>query len=252
MSKQNRVVFISGASRGIGLAMVKAFLNAGNKVAFFDVNEPDINEIPAEQRDRIMFEILDVTDTKACAAYAQRVKEKWGNIGILCNNAGISPKNAAGVSNVLLDLTEEEWFKVININLTSAVFLTKAILPQMIEAGWGRIVNMHSLAGRARSTITGTSYCCSKGALGAFTRVIANEYGPAGITSNAIAPGRITSPMADQLGAEKNAAMAKLIPVQRYGTAAEVADVAVFLAAESSGFLNGMVVDINGGAYMPA
>ncbi|GHV53597.1 acetoacetyl-CoA reductase [Deltaproteobacteria bacterium] len=252
MQKQNRVAFITGASRGLGLAMVKAFLNAGNKVALIDVLPFDINEIPEEQRKSVMFSSIDVKDIESCISFIQNVKDIFGPIGILVNNAGISPKMPSGVSANLLELTMEEWEKVIAVNLTSAIFITKAILPQMLEMGWGRIINMHSQAGRARISITGPSYNCSKGALGAFTRTLASEWGPRGVTANSIAPGRITSPMVEQLGAEKNKAMVQTIPVRRYGTAEEVAAVAVFLAAESSGFLNGIVVDINGGAYMPA
>ncbi|SPU49108.1 acetoacetyl-CoA reductase [Bordetella trematum] len=176
---------------------------------------------------------------------------QWGPVSVLINNAGVSPKLADGSSAGILQISPQEWAQVLEVNLTAVLRLCQLVLPGMCEQGFGRIVNVASLAGRTKSLVAGGSYMASKAGLIGLTRAIATEMGPRGVTANAVAPGRILTEMAQQAGLEVNQRYAAQIPVRRLGTPEEVAAAMVFLAAEEAGFINGAILDINGGFYMP-
>lgn len=129
--------------------------------------------------------------------------------------------------------------------------LCQLFLPAMRDQGYGRIVNVASLAGRARSIVAGPSYMASKAGVIGLTRAIASEMGPYGITANCVAPGRILTEMAQQAGPEVNQRYAEQIPVRRLGTPEEVGTSIAFLCGPDAGFVNGAIIDINGGFYMP-
>jgi 3-oxoacyl-[acyl-carrier protein] reductase len=129
--------------------------------------------------------------------------------------------------------------------------LSQAFIPGMQKLKWGRIVNVSSLAGRSKSLVAGGSYMASKAGVLGLTRAIAAEMGPFGITANSVAPGRILTEMAMQAGEEVNRRYAEQIPVRRLGTIDEVAAAILYLASEEAGFVNGALIDINGGFYMP-
>jgi 3-oxoacyl-[acyl-carrier protein] reductase len=197
-----------------------------------------------------MSAVCDVTDTRAHAEFCARVKKDWGNIGILVNNAGISPKQPDGASARIVDVSLDEWSRVLDVNLGSVLRLCQLVVPYMREQGWGRIINISSLAGRTISRVAGVSYSASKAGLLSLTRNLANELGPLGVTANAIAPGRVATSMAMQGGEEINKQYSDLIPVGRLGRPEEVAAVVAFLASENTGFINGATIDINGGYFM--
>lgn len=167
------------------------------------------------------------------------------------NNAGVSPKRPDGRSSGILEVSEEEWAQVLGINLTCVMRLCQLFLPAMRDQGYGRIVNVASLAGRARSIVAGPSYMASKAGVIGLTRAIASEMGPYGITANCVAPGRILTEMAQQAGPEVNQRYAEQIPVRRLGTPEEVGASIAFLCGPDAGFVNGAIIDINGGFYMP-
>jgi len=246
-----RIAFVTGAGRGIGLACARALLDAGRKVVATDVAAPPPDLFPVEQRADLMTAALDVTDFDAAATLLERVRTDWGPVGILVNNAGISPKLEGGRSATLMEVTPEEWEKVLNVNLTAVLRLCRLTAPHMKELNWGRIVNMTSLAGRARSRVVGPSYAASKAALIGLTRILAGELGPWGVTSNSVAPGRILTEMVLQAKEEVNRAYAEVIPLKRLGTPEEVAAVVAFLASDGAGFVNGTIIDVNGGSFMP-
>ncbi len=246
-----RVALVTGAGRGIGLACARALLRAGNRVVAADIAPPSPASFPEAQQDRLMPAALDVTDEAAAAALLAEVKNAWGPVGILVNNAGVSPKVEGGRSASLLEITPEEWETVLDVNLTAVLRLCRQTAPHMREQHWGRIVNMASLAGRARSRVAGVSYSSSKAALIGLTRILAGELGPWGVTSNSVAPGRILTDMVLQAGEAVNKAYAEVIPLQRLGRPEEVAAVVAFLASEDAGFVNGALIDVNGGSFMP-
>jgi 3-oxoacyl-[acyl-carrier protein] reductase len=247
-----RVALVTGARRGIGLATSRALLAAGNHVVMVDRNAfaPDALISP-EHLAQVTAAKADVTDLSSFRALKERVEARLGSVSILVNNAGVSPKRPDGKSAGILELDESEWAQVISINLTSVMLLCQLFLPAMKEGGFGRIVNVASLAGRTKSLVAGPSYMASKAGVMGLTRAIASEMGPFGITANCVAPGRILTEMAMQAGPEVNQRYAEQIPVRRLGTPEEVGESIAFLCGANAGFINGAVIDINGGFYMP-
>lgn len=248
---QRRVALVTGAARGIGFATAMALLERGHKVALADMSPVDLEKVPLHLRDRAMAVSMDVADPKSVGEAIGRIERDLGRVGILVNNAGLSLKNAEGRSRGILEVTEDEWTRMFAVNVTAILQLCQRVIPGMQEAGWGRIVNVSSLAGRTQSLVAGPTYMATKAAVLGLTRAIAAEMGPAGITANCVAPGRILTEMAMQAGEEVNARYAAQIPVRRIGTPEEVADAIVYFTSEQAGFVNGAVVDINGGFYMP-
>lgn len=245
-----RVALVTGAARGIGLATAIALLDLGHKVALADSAGVDLENLPVALRSGAMALTLDVSDTNGVATAATKIKSAWGPIGILVNNAGLSMKNAEGKSSGILDITDEEWDRMHAVNVKAIMKLCQVAIPDMQSQKWGRIVNVSSLAGRSKSLVAGPTYMSNKSAVLGLTRSIASEMGPFGITANCVAPGRILTQMAMQAGEEVNASYASQIPVRRLGTPEEVAHSIVFFTSEQAGFVNGAVVDINGGFYM--
>lgn len=246
-----RVALVTGAAKGIGLAATLALLKAGRSVAMVDRNAADATKlIPEEYLKFICFQQADVSDLASVERALEKVRTMLGPITILVNNAGISPK-IEGKSAGLLEVTDVEWDAVMGINVKAVMRLCQLCVPDMKAAGFGRIVNVSSLAGRTSSRVAGTSYMTSKAALLGLSRAIASEMGPYGVTANCVAPGRILTGMAMQAGAQVNEEYARVIPVRRLGTPEEVGDAIAFLCQDVSGFINGAVIDINGGYFMP-
>ncbi|MGE8688156.1 MAG: 3-oxoacyl-ACP reductase [Achromobacter sp.] len=246
----SKVALVTGAGRGIGLELARQMLAKGYRVLAVSREGVDAQKLGGPCA-RLRAECADVTDHAAMQALVDSVREAWGPVSVLMNNAGISPKQANGNSSGILDITPAEWDQVLHVNLTSVLRLCQMVLPAMREQGWGRIVNVSSLAGRAKSLVAGGSYMASKAGVLGLTRAIAAEMGPFGITANAVTPGRILTEMAQQAAPSVNENYAAQIPARRLGTPEEVAAAMVFLAAEESGFINGAILDINGGFYMP-
>jgi 3-oxoacyl-[acyl-carrier protein] reductase len=144
----------------------------------------------------------------------------------------------------------DEWRRVLDVNLTGAFLVTRAVVPQMREARYGRIVSISSVAGRTYCDIVGVHYAATKAALIGFTKHLAGELGPAGITVNAVAPGRIDTPLMRGTSAETNEAVRQATPLQRLGTPEEVAAVCLFLTSDKAGFVTGQVCDVAGGWLM--
>ncbi len=251
MSQQNRIALVTGAAQGLGLASAKALLQAGNRVVVTDLEPVAMDNFAGEDQGRVMSASLDVTSAEQAAELLARVRRDWGPLTILVNNAGVSFKLPDKTSAMATNVSDAEWEKTLSVNLTAVLRMTQLAVPQMKEAGWGRVVNMASLAGRTRSRVAGAAYSSSKAGVIGMTRALANELGPLGITANCVAPGRILTPMALLGGPEVNKAYAEQIPVRRLGTPEEVAAVVAFLASEITGFINGAIIDVNGGYFMP-
>jgi 3-oxoacyl-[acyl-carrier protein] reductase len=246
---KQRIALVTGAAKGIGLATSQKLIAAGCQVVMVDRLPIDLGKLGLSTENALAFE-GDVSDAAFLLRLKEQIESRLGVVSILVNNAGISPKRPDGRCSGILEVTLDEWSKVLMINLTTVMQLSQLFLPGMRAQKFGRIVSLSSLAGRSKSVVAGPSYMASKAGILGLMRAIASEMGPEGITANCVAPGRILTDMSMQAGEEVNRRYAEQIPVRRLGTADEVADTIVFLCAESSGFINGATIDINGGFFM--
>ena len=234
-----KTVLITGGSRGIGAALVRAFSAAGYSVAFtYKTSEEAAHALASECGALpIRADMESPSDIENSISIAV---ERLGEINVLVNNVGISS------FSLLSDLSLEEWNRTMAVNLTSAFLYSKGVIPQMVNKKWGRIINITSMWG-----ITGSScevhYSTSKAALIGFTKALAKELGPSGITVNAIAPGLINTDMNAALGADVIAEIAEETPLMRVGEPEDVAECAIFLASDGASFVTGDVLNVSGG-----
>ncbi|MFG1425255.1 SDR family oxidoreductase [Roseixanthobacter glucoisosaccharinicivorans] len=246
-----RVVLVTGSGRGIGRAMADAHADAGAAVAYLD-HDPALAQEAAESATargvKAVAVSADVADYAAVAAAVAIATAALGPIDVLVNNAGISPKSGADKRRVdAFAMDPAEWRRVIDVNLTGAFNCTRVVLPGMRDLGRGRIVNVSSVAGRTYCDIVAVHYAASKAALIGFTKHLAGELGPLGITVNALAPGRIDTPLMRGTAPEANEAARMATPLRRLGSPEDVADTCLFLTSEQARFVTGQVVDVAGG-----
>ncbi|MGO4741599.1 3-oxoacyl-ACP reductase FabG [Bosea sp. 2KB_26] len=256
MESTRRVAVVSGGSSGIGLATAEALLEAGWAVALFSQRRAHVEkaeEALAGRFDRsaVLADTLDLRDPAAILAFFGDVSSRLGCIDALVCNAGFSPKRQGGRAP-LAEIPLDEWNDVLSVNLTGAMLCCQAVLPGMVARRHGRIVLIGSLAGRTQPRIAGASYAASKAALAGLARSIVSEYAQHGITANTIAPGRIVTEMTGDPSSPANQAALSRIPSARLGRPEDIARAVLFLCAPEAGFVNGAILDINGGEFTPA
>jgi 3-oxoacyl-[acyl-carrier protein] reductase len=250
MELEGKVALVTGASRGMGKAIALKLASLGSKVA---VNYVAIEASNKADADNVVESIIrlggeataveaDVRDSEAVKAMVEQVTDKWSKIDILVNNSGINK------DTLLLRMSDDAWDDVINTNLRGAYLCTKFVLRSMMRQGWGRIINISSVAG-IFGNVGQSNYAASKGGLIAFTKTVAREMGSRNITVNAVAPGFIVTGMTDKLPAERKEAILSMIPLQRFGQPEDVAELVAFLASERAGYITGQVITIDGGIY---
>jgi 3-oxoacyl-[acyl-carrier protein] reductase len=248
----DRVALVTGAARGIGAAVAAKLAANGHPVVLADVI-PEVEATAArlgEGGGEARAIRLDVADPAAVAALPGALGDWWERLGVVVNNAGISPK-VDGRARKIRDMPLEEWNRVLAVNLTGAFLVSQTCIPPLRARRWGRIVMLTSQAARAKSQIAGAHYAASKTGLMGFARSLATELGPDGITVNSVAPGRIDTPMARGAAAGVNDAFLAQIPLGRVGTPEDVAEVVAFLASDAAGYLTGATLDVGGGSFMP-
>ena len=243
MKLENKNVFITGSSRGIGLAIAHKFASLGANVVLNSRGEIS-EELLAEFKPygvKVLAISGDVSDFADAKRMADQAIEELGSVDVLVNNAGITQ------DTLLLKMTEVDFEKVLKVNLTGAFNMTQAVLKQMLKAREGAIINMSSVVG-LMGNIGQANYAASKAGLIGFTKSVAREVANRNVRVNAIAPGMIESDMTAVLTDKVKDAMLAQIPMKQFGQAEQVADVTAFLASQD--YLTGQVIAIDGGLTM--
>jgi 3-oxoacyl-[acyl-carrier protein] reductase len=247
MQFRDRVAVVTGAANGIGRDIAAAFAREGARVAAVDIDQAGLARLSAELGgDDKLALAADVTKADEIGRAVDAVLARWGRIDILVNNAG-------GFTEFKKteDIAEAEWDRILRFNLTSVFLCTKAVLPAMKRQKYGRIVNLSSWVGRGGAVTVTSHYVAAKAGIVGFTRHVAREAGPDGITVNAVAPGIIaTERFLSMRSAAEIATMVEAIPGRRLGETSDVAGTVLFLASEAGSYLTGAVLDVNGGALM--
>jgi 3-oxoacyl-[acyl-carrier protein] reductase len=240
-----RVAIVTGAAQGLGLAIAKSFMEAGASVVLADVN-PDISSIAAAlgSPDRVLGVALDVRSEEAIEEVAQQATDRFGGLDIMVNNAALT------ISKPIWDIPAEEWDDVLAVNLRGVLFGCRVAGKRMREKGFGRIINISSLAGQRGGVVAGAHYSASKAGIIVLTKCFAQELASSGVTVNTIAPAAIEGPVTKVMPAEKVQGLARTIPVGRLGDDREVGAAAIYLASDLAGFVTGTTLDINGGVFM--
>jgi 3-oxoacyl-[acyl-carrier protein] reductase len=240
-----RVALITGAARGLGRATAGRLLERGAAVAVNVRREDRAEAVARELGERAFAAPGDIAEPAAAGAIVQRILDRCGRLDVLVNNAALA------LSTRFEKISEEEWRRAMDVNVTAPFLLIRAALPAMKAAGYGRIVNISSTAGKTVSTLGGAHYTTSKAALLGLTRAAAKELGPYGITVNAVCPGLIDTELTRENATDEAlAAYARGFPIQRLGRPVEVADLICFLASDEAGYITGASLDINGGDLM--
>ncbi len=252
MRFSTKVVIITGGGSGIGAATARKMAREGAKVALADVHPGNLTNMENELT-KAGFPCLalqvNVAEEDRVKEMVDRTRDFFGGIDMLVNNAGISPKHQGKKQN-LWEMSVAEWDQVMAVNIRGAFLCSRFAVPEMIRRGGGAIVNVSSQAAKAGSLITGGHYVISKAGVVGLTKILAREAAEYGIRVNAVAPGRIDTPMIWDVPPEVNEQVRKNIPLKRLGKPEEVAEGILFLLSESSSFITGFVMDINGGSGM--
>ena len=238
-----RSVLITGGSRGIGRAMVELFAAEGWQVAFTYLRSEEEAKSLSEKTGALAIRADAESESEILASVAE-AEAAFGGIDCLINNAAIS-----GFS-LLTDVSTEEWNRFLRINLTAPFLYARAVLPAMIRKHEGRILNISSMWGLVGASCE-VHYSATKAGLIGFTKALAKEVGPSGITVNAIAPGVIETDMNRALSEEDLCALKEETPVGRLGSPMEVARAALFLCSEEAGFITGEILNMSGGFITP-
>ncbi len=245
-SLSGEVAFVTGASRGIGAAIADVLATAGARVvgtATTAAGAEAISERLSANGAGGRGVVLDVCDIQAIGQVHQEIESREGPVSILVNNAGITR------DNLLMRMKDEEWSAVIATNLTAAFHLSRSVLRGMLKARRGRIISIASVIA-AMGNPGQSNYAAAKSGLCGMSRSLAREVGSRGITVNVVAPGFITTDMTAAISEQHREALLAQVPLQRFGTVADVAHTVLFLASPAGAYITGEVIHVNGGMYM--
>jgi len=247
MSLVNKIAIVTGAGRGIGRAIAIALAREGANVVVNDVNiktaEEVVKEIESLGHQAVAIQV-DVSDTKEVNRMVQLVLKKFKRVDILVNNAGIIRRGS------IEDLAEEDWDRVINVNLKGAFNCTKAVVGIMKKQRSGKIVNISSIAGKIGDIASAPCYGASKAGMICLAKSLARELASYGINVNVVAPHAIVTDMSKEWSEEKRKEIIAGIPLGRLGEPEDVAEAVIFLVSDKAKFITGEVLDVNGGCLM--
>jgi 3-oxoacyl-[acyl-carrier protein] reductase len=244
---KDRVAIVTGGARGIGKAIALAFIREGAKLVLVDVDKEILeaakNEIKKNKEEVIAIP-CDITQRVEVKAMVDQVRTTFGRIDILVNNAGIIRRGT------IETVTEEDWDRVIEVNLKGTFNCCKAVVETMKSQRYGKIVNISSIAGKTGDITSAPGYGPSKAGMDALTKTLARQLAPYGINVNGVAPHAIETEMSAQWSDERRKEIIASIPLGRLGKPDDVANAALFLASDDASFITGEILDVNGGALM--
>ncbi|WP_371036487.1 3-oxoacyl-[acyl-carrier-protein] reductase [Rhodosalinus sp. FB01] len=238
-----KTALITGASGGIGGEIARAMHQAGATVGLSGTREAPLAALAEELGARAHVLTCDLSDPAAVDALPKRAAEAIGSVDILVNNAGIT------ADNLFMRMSDEEWARVLEVNLTAAMRLCRGVMRGMMKARWGRIVSVGSVVG-AIGNPGQANYAAAKAGLVGLTKSIAHEVASRDITANVVAPGFITTAMTEKLTEEQRSGLLTRVPMGRMGSAREVAAAVVYLSSEEAGYVTGATLHVNGGMAM--
>jgi 3-oxoacyl-[acyl-carrier protein] reductase len=238
---KEKVVIVSGGSKGLGFGICKTLLDEGYCVATFSrKSTPELEALIEKSEGRQYWQSVDIADESQLSDFLRRVKERFGRIGYLVNSAGMANEG------VLATMKGHDVSRMIQVNLQGAIALAQACVKQMMVGGFGVIVNVSSIVG-VRGFKGLTAYSATKAALDGFTRSLAKEVGPAGIRVNSLAPGFMDTEMTSELTGRQRAWIVRQTPAGRLGTVADAASAIKFLLSDESSFITGQTIVVDGG-----
>jgi 3-oxoacyl-[acyl-carrier protein] reductase len=245
MKLDGQTALVTGSARGIGRAIALRLAEERVVVGLMDLRDPDrvAEEIETSGLGALPFTV-DITDRQAVSSAVDTMVRRYGRIDILVNNAGIIVRDS------ILELSHEDWQRVMNVNINGTFNCCKAVIPHMIERSYGRIVNITSIAGKMGDITASPAYGTSKGAINTFTKSLARQLASYNITVNAIAPHAIETDMSAEWSEDKRRTVVESIPLKRMGKPTEVAEAVLFLVSEGASFITGEILDVNGGYLM--
>jgi 3-oxoacyl-[acyl-carrier protein] reductase len=247
MKLNGQAAVITGAARGIGKAIAFSFIREGARVALVDMDNKALEEvrkgIESKQGQAVSI-CCDITNRAEVKQAVRQIHELFGRIDILVNNAGIIRRGT------IQTMTDEDWDQVIEVNLTGAFNWCKAVADIMKKQGYGKMINISSIAGKMGDITSAPGYGSSKAGLDALTKTLARQLAQFGINVNGVSPHAIETEMSAQWSEERRKEIIASIPLGRLGKPEEVAEAALFLASDNASFITGEILDVNGGALM--
>ena len=242
MNLKDKKVLITGATGGIGQSILKQFDNLGAKIVASGTNEKKLKNI-SESFPRAQTLKFKLDEHNNIEKFIEKVHEKLGGLDVLINNAGIT------LDNLSIRLTEENWKKVLDINLTSSFLLCKYAIKKMLKQKSGKIINITSIVGHT-GNLGQANYSASKAGIVAFSKSLALEYAKKNININCVSPGFIHTEMTDKINDDFKKILISKIPSGKLGTGDDVSNCVAFLASNMSDYVNGETIHVNGGMYM--
>ncbi len=242
MNLKNRKVLITGATGGIGNTLVSKFDSLGAKIVATGTNENKLENLK-KNFPNIITEKFKLDDHNGIEGFIDKIDKNLEGLEVLVNNAGIT------MDNLSIRLTEENWKKVLDINLTSTFLMCKYAIKKMLKKKYGKIINITSIVGHT-GNLGQANYSASKGGIVAFSKSLAIEYARKNININCVSPGFIKTDMTEKINEEFKMNLINKIPSGKLGTGEDVSNCVAFLASEMANYINGETIHVNGGMYM--